>query len=448
MPKPKSEKAPRWEYAGHERGGKVRLVRRGDSPRYYVEFPDPVTGYARRESCKTTDEAAAIALMNDVFRKLFGTKTGCFCSECGAPRSAANRPLQTIIDDYLALKAREYAADNGESPAGQEKTRRGVQTLACRLALISQFAATLPGKVFANTIDDNWIAEYRLWALTTPYLPPNARTMKKRARSTVEHAVSCLGTAYRRVGEPLGFKPEGHTQHSKTPRFRADVSTIAEMLRYCLYPRQRDGQPWDERELKLRLKQRRGLADYIRLCVLTWGRPEAVQEISFDADAGQWDSRLKVLFLNPADRTQNDKHRAMIPVPDNAVEYVNSLRGRPAEGVTLPTFKRCAVACGFPENGHGENGMKQLRRAIATEAKKRLTKLEFETQGKAMMGHSLNASVSALYAPDEPATLHRDLAEAVAASAAIVAEIEALCPGAFSGFAGAEILPFPAAVAA
>ena len=83
-----------------------------------------------------------------------------------------------------------------------------------------------------------------------------------------------------------------------------------------------------------------------------------------------------------------------------------------------------AKALGLP--GERESGPKLVRRSIATIARKRLGE-ERWAQGEMMLGHR-KASTSDIYALPDPA----NLGAVLAVTEAIIDEIEALAPGAFT----------------
>jgi len=87
-------------------------------------------------------------------------------------------------------------------------------------------------------------------------------------------------------------------------------------------------------------------------------------------------------------------------------------------------FEAMAKHLGLP--GDRESGTKLIRRSIAHIVRRRIGE-EHWIQGEMMLGHR-KASTSDLYALPDPANLGR----AAKATADVIAEIEALAPGAFS----------------
>lgn len=81
-------------------------------------------------------------------------------------------------------------------------------------------------------------------------------------------------------------------------------------------------------------------------------------------------------------------------------------------------------ALGLP--GNGQSGMRLIRRSVATLARKRLGE-EYWVQGRIMLGH-VQPTTSDIYAANDPPHLGR----ALAVTAGLIDEIEALAPGAFT----------------
>jgi hypothetical protein len=81
------------------------------------------------------------------------------------------------------------------------------------------------------------------------------------------------------------------------------------------------------------------------------------------------------------------------------------------------------LALGLP--GDGQSGMRLIRRSVDTLARKRLGE-ENWIQGRTMLGH-VQPTTSDIHAVSDPAHLGR----ALGVTTALIAEIEALAPGAF-----------------
>lgn len=81
-------------------------------------------------------------------------------------------------------------------------------------------------------------------------------------------------------------------------------------------------------------------------------------------------------------------------------------------------------AIGLPRE-RGQAGSKLIRRSMATLVRKRIGEANWR-QGEMMLGH-VKASISDIYAIPDPA----NLGLALAATTAIIGEIETLAPGAY-----------------
>ena len=91
------------------------------------------------------------------------------------------------------------------------------------------------------------------------------------------------------------------------------------------------------------------------------------------------------------------------------------------------TWRRMEAKLGLP--GEGQSGMKLIRRSVSHHARPLIGERDW-IQGEAMLGHR-KPSTSDIYALPDPA----HLGVALAATQAIIDEIEALAPGAFNAVA-------------
>jgi hypothetical protein len=89
------------------------------------------------------------------------------------------------------------------------------------------------------------------------------------------------------------------------------------------------------------------------------------------------------------------------------------------------SFEAMQSAIGLP--GDGEAGMKLIRRSMAHLARRRLGERDW-VEGQIMLGHK-KVTTSDTYAPFDTGYLTR----ALEVTEAIIAEIEKLVPGAFTG---------------
>jgi hypothetical protein len=92
--------------------------------------------------------------------------------------------------------------------------------------------------------------------------------------------------------------------------------------------------------------------------------------------------------------------------------------------VSKATWRRMEAKLGLP--GQGQSGMKCVRRSVATLARPLIGERDWDSQGKMMLGHRL-ASTSDIYALPDPA----HFGVALAATKAIIDQIDQLAPGSF-----------------
>ena len=173
---------------------------------------------------------------------------------------------------------------------------------------------------------------------------------------------------------------------------------------------------------------RANLLRFLQASVATWARPDAVHDISTDPKRDQWIGAARVLRLNPRGRRQTKKYRPEVPVPARFADLLDATSG---PFVTVNSVRKAfeAMLEELELPRERETGLKLIRRSMATIGRKRLGE-EHWIQGRMMMGH-VKHEVSDLYALFDPANLGRVLA----VTGDIIDEIEALCPGAFTGTA-------------
>jgi hypothetical protein len=99
---------------------------------------------------------------------------------------------------------------------------------------------------------------------------------------------------------------------NRTPQHRSDVAELARMFRYAMVPK----------------KKRDNLLKFLRASVATWGRPDAVHEISTAHERGQWLSNARVLKLNPLGRKQTRKRRADVAVARQFAPHLDETKGQ------------------------------------------------------------------------------------------------------------------------
>jgi hypothetical protein len=307
-------------------------------------------------------------------------------------------PPVNRVSPLIAAVIADYQLAHGDEAASADAIRH-------RLAHVVGYLGTLRDKaVRCEAVDERWIAKFRAWLAKQPM----RGTSRARSPATIENSVLQLQAAMRWARQIPAFKPIPLTDVTRSPSYRADIPMLAAMFRYAM-----DG------------PRRANLLAFLRFSVATWARPDAAQDASTDPARGQWNSQARVFSLNPVGRRQTKKRRATVAVPKCVGQWLDTVSGPvvPQE-LSKATWRRMQLALGLPFEGQA--GMKLIRRSMMTLARKRLGE-EHWIQGRMMAGH-VSMTVSDIYALPDPANLGRVLA----VTQAIVDEIEALCPGAFS----------------
>jgi hypothetical protein len=260
--------------------------------------------------------------------------------------------------------------------------------------------------VRARDIDEAWITRFRQWLKDVPVIA--GKSVKVRSPATIENSVVQLAAALNWARETVGFRPIPLKDLTNSPSYRADVATLAAMFDYALAS-----------------ERRASLLAFLRLGVISWGRPDAIMDASTEARRGQWHSAARALALNPVGRRQTRKYRATVPVPECVAWWLDECDGPLVpQGLSKSTWRRMELSLGLP--GNGQSGMRLIRRSVATLARKRLGE-ENWIQGRTMLGH-VQPTTSDIYAVSDPAHLGR----ALTVTTALIQEIEALAPGAFT----------------
>jgi hypothetical protein len=373
MPRTHREKPlyQRGEYRLYPREGRNLEIVRYDAER----------GRERSVSAGTKDvEAGKIAL-----DKLYLRATG---GEYVPPSNMVSPLVASILADYQLA--------HGDDAASSDAIRH-------RLAHVLNYIGTLKDKaVRCDEIDERWIAKFRTWLAKQPI----AGTKRQRSPATIENSVLQLAAAIRWARQVPAFNVIPLAQVTRSPSYRADIPMLAAMFRYAMQPR------------------RQNLLAFLRLSVATWARPDAVMDASTAPERGQWNSQARALNLNPVGRRQTKKRRALVPVPECIGEWLDSIKGPivPQE-LSKATWRRMQAELGIPFDGQG--GMKLIRRSVSTLARPIIGERDW-VQGETFLGHR-RASTSDIYALPDPA----HLGIALAATKAIIDEIDKLAPGAF-----------------
>lgn len=386
----------RWD---KKRDGRLR------SPYLTIFWYDPQRRRERSTSTSTSDFEAAKLKLDALYLKMTGGEV--VCPTCGQhrPNAASAMFLADAIANYLATEV---------------DTKASSSAIRARLAHIVTYLTTLPGDVRCDDVDDKWIDCFRRWASEQPIITPTGRR-KVRAPSTVENSVLQLAAVInhtldrKRTGNEARFRPMAMKDVNRTPGHRSDIAELAKMFRHAIEP--------------TRKKQRAPLHRFLMISVSTLARPDAAHDISTAAERGQWNSKFRVLNLNPKGRRQTKKYRPVVPVARQIAPWLDATIGYFVEASSVRSaWDNMATAIGLPKEG--ESGMKLIRRSMAKLLRDRLTKPEW-VEVELFLGHRKFDSVSDIYAPFDPsycAAARREIE-------AIIEEIEALAPGAFTGIA-------------
>lgn len=366
------------------------LYQRGD----YKLFPregrnleivwyDRDRGRERSVSAGTTDvEAGKLALDKRYLRATGG--------EYIPPVNRVSPRVAAVIADYQAA-------------VGDE--RESSSAIRHRLAHVATYVGTLPdNEVRCDTIDERWIAKFRTWLAKQPI----RGSKRPRSPATIENSVLQLAAAMRWARQIPAFGVIPLTEVTRSPTFRATVPQLAAMFRYAM-----------------ETPRRKNLLAFLRLSVATWARPDAVLDASTAPERGQWLSQARAFNLNPVGRRQTKKRRPLVPVPECVGEWLDTINGPVVpDCLSKATWRRMEAKLGLP--GNGESGMKCIRRSVATLARPLIGERDWDSQGKMMLGHRA-ASTSDIYALPDPA----HFGVALAATQAIIDQIDQLAPGAF-----------------
>jgi integrase len=316
-----------------------------------------------------------------------------FCPTCGQPVHGTRAPLVTeAISSYMLAK----------------EVLPGADAIRYRLRHVLDYIdETGQEELLTNQVDNIWIDKFRKWLAEKPITTGN--TERERALSTVENSVLQLAAAINYADDHgARFRPIPARTVNRTPLYRANVDTLAKMFRYAVE------------------NERANLLSFLRLSVLTLGRPDAVLEANTDPAKGQWFPEPRIFNLNPKNRRQTKKYRATVPIGELGTKWLNSLPKGPIIPVNSirKAWDTMAENIGLP--GDRESGAKLIRRSMADLLRSRMRSTDW-SEIEAFLGHQKFDSVSELYAPLRPDYL----ANARASIDEIIDEIEREVPGAF-----------------
>lgn len=393
--------------------GSYRLDRRADRGNLVITWYDPERRRERSVSAGTADLDAAKRELDRRYNEATGGAV--ICPTCGQVRAGAQGAL--VLDAIS-----DYQIDVGDK-------RDSAKAIATRLAHVVAYVAQSanPG-VRCDQVDEHWVDNFRRWAIKQPIVSP---TGKKRPRShaTVEASVAMLSAsinyAFARGNclRKARFKVLQPKDVNETPRYRADVKTIAAAFDYCLNPKRKDGVT--DKQYAAICSARGNLLSFLRLSIATLARPDAVHDFSTDPRLGQWDAQRQVINLNRKGRRQTKKYRAEIPAVRQIVPLLNDCDGPFVKAASVRTAHEAMVEeLGLPDNG--ESGMKLWRRSMATLLRARMAKRDWP-EISMFLGHDKFDTTSDIYAPFDPDFLGAAKAEIEA----IIEEVEQICSGAF-----------------
>lgn len=372
--------------------GKYRL----DPPRdgreaLIITWYDPERKRERSISTGTADVGESVKQVDRLYDEAQG-KT--FCPTCGQPVHGVRSPL--VADAIVRyLRSKELLP--------------GYDAIKHRLRHVTDYLAEKEmADLRTNQIDNLWIDEFRSWMRAKPVKAGD--TERERALSTVENSVLQLAAAVNYADDHgARFKPIQAKEVNQTPLYRASVDTLAQMFGYAL-----DGE------------KKKNLLNFLRLSVLTLGRPDAVLEASTDPAKAQWFPGPRIFNLNPKNRRQTKKYRPTVPIAKQGAEWLSSLPKGPIIPVNSvrKAWDTMADEIGLP--GDRESGTKLIRRSMADLLRSRMRSTDW-SEIEVFLGHKKFDSVSELYAPLRPDYL----ANARASIEQIIDEIERQVPGAF-----------------
>ena len=382
--------------------GDFRLYERPDRSNLEIVWYDSEARRERSASAGTSDHGRAKLEVDRRYLEANGTP---ICSGCGRPLNGDVAPLLTrAITDYLLL---------GEDKKGFKATRG-------RLSLVIQYLATVDVTISVAAIDERWVNGFRAWLAAKPIVAPKSGEKRERTIGHIEGCVRQLAAAINATpGQKAQFKAEQAKNVSASPRYRADVKTLAAMFRYCLEPSGPKVRSAQERAVYI--GYRANLLRYLRAAVATWARPEEIADLRAD----QWMPEAGALNLNQLGRRQTRKYRGVVPVPRQFIPHLVATRGNYLPIASIRgAWDAMRAEIGLPSI-RGEAGWKLIRRSMATLARRRIGEANWR-QGEIMLGH-VRASTSDIYALRDPA----NLGLALAATESIIEDICELVPDAF-----------------
>lgn len=378
--------------------GAYRLIKRPDRTNYDILWYDRAAGRDRSRSAGSGDLREAKDALDRFY--LQREKGEAVCPTCGRPWEEKRGFLVTqamVNYDLLKRSAPSYDAINARLAhvhAYIEET--GQTALACA------------------DVDVEWIDAFWEWAIEIPVLRPSGEE-RERAPGTVNNSViqlaAAINLAHRRRDAlyPAAFRAKKPQDVNRTPTYRSDIKELAAMFAYALRYREK----------------RKNLLHFLRASVATLIRPEHAHLLNSDPEKGQWSPDAGVFNLLPKGEEQTKKRRPIVPVPRQAVPWLNAVSGPLIDAVSIAsTWTHMQTALKLP--GEGQAGPKLVRRSMAHLVRQRIDRRDVPELSM-FLGHRESSATTDLYAPFDPEYLSR----ARSGIEAVIDEIEALVPGAF-----------------
>lgn len=275
------------------------------SPFLYVWWYDPDARRERSASTGTAEEDAAIVALDRRYLA-DADEAPAWCHACGQPTAQAQAYLLTdaIADYKLEWGSTRVSADTIESrlnhvvdfldaeEARGAEGRFGVGT-SCAAACSSVFANAL--RAWSRTQPVVWRNGAGEITVSRPRSPSATEASIAQVIAVLNHAANA--DPPRSDKRPI-YRPLPAQQVQRRRRTRVGVEELAAMVRYAAEPGRRRG----------------SLHAFLVGSLCTLARPGAVCDINVAPDRQQWWPGAPSIDLNPQGRTQNKKHRAMLPV--------------------------------------------------------------------------------------------------------------------------------------
>jgi hypothetical protein len=363
--------------------GKFSLYARDDRPNLEIVWYDAERKRERSASAGTPDVGKAKRELDRLYLEDDGQQ---ICPTCRRPWDDEESPyVATVITDYLI----------GMTGKPGEKSAK------TRLALVTDYLIDGKAATRCAQVDTAWIDGFRAWMAKRTYT--KGQRTSHYSLSHIEGAVMQLSAAFNARRQAPDFTAIQQKEVARSPRYRANIETLAAMFRHAM-----------------ELESRANLLAYLRMAVATWARPDAIYEVRSD----QWHSDARVLELNPIGRRQTRKFRPTIPVAKQFAPWLDDFSGNwLAVSSIRHAWDKMAEKLNLPKDRQA--GEKLVRRSVSTIARKRIGEANW-AQGQIILGHA-KMTISDIYALPDPA----NLGLALAATESIIDDIEKLAPGAF-----------------